>query len=105
MFIATQDRALRASLGRIPGAALIFASVNGLHLEAPSAEQVADARAALAAQLGIKPAERKVRLILACQSTLAPLCVKKSKVETGMHVQTGLTLITVFGKQKTSVIL
>mmetsp|Transcript_16741 Transcript_16741/g.50023 ORF Transcript_16741/g.50023 Transcript_16741/m.50023 type:complete len:248 (+) Transcript_16741:225-968(+) len=59
MFIATQDRALRSDLGRIPGAALIFASVNGLHLEAPSAEQMADARAAVAGHMAVKPLERQ----------------------------------------------
>ena len=60
MFIATQDRALRAALGRVPGTALIFASVNGLHLEAPSAEQVAGARAAVAGHMAVKPEERRV---------------------------------------------
>lgn len=102
MFIATQDRALRASLGRIPGAALIFASVNGLHLEAPSAQQVADARAAVAAQLGVQPAERKSEALAAPLAAAAvaahnerssfkrhkakgpnPLSVKKGSKKTG----------------------
>ena len=33
-FVATQDRALRAAIDRVPGGASIFASVNGLHLQA-----------------------------------------------------------------------
>lgn len=63
MFIATQDRTLRATLARIPGAALIFASVNGLHLEAPSAQQVSDAKAGVAAQLGVQASERKSKAL------------------------------------------
>ncbi len=34
-WVATQDKALQSTLGRIPGAPLIFASVNGLHLAEP----------------------------------------------------------------------
>jgi len=33
-FIATQDRELRAAIDSVPGGASIFASVNGLHLQA-----------------------------------------------------------------------
>ena len=33
-FVATQDRKLRATVDRVPGGASIFASVNGLHLQA-----------------------------------------------------------------------
>ena len=33
-FVATQDRELRAAIDRVPGGASIFASVNGLHLQA-----------------------------------------------------------------------
>lgn len=35
--MATQDGALRGALGRMPAAPTLFISVNGLHLEAPSA--------------------------------------------------------------------
>eukprot|EP00798_Chlamydomonas_sp_ICE-L_P000343 gene343-1718_t len=35
-WVATQDKALRQSLGKIPGTPIIFATVNGLHLETPS---------------------------------------------------------------------
>ena len=38
-FVATQDRALRAALGRVPGGASIFMNVNGVHLEQPSEQQ------------------------------------------------------------------
>ena len=37
--MATQDRALRAALGKVSGGASIFASVNGLHLEHPTSTQ------------------------------------------------------------------
>ena len=40
-FVATQDRALRVSLGQQPGGASIFCSVNGVHLEPPSETQKA----------------------------------------------------------------
>ncbi|KAG2499800.1 hypothetical protein HYH03_002096 [Edaphochlamys debaryana] len=35
-FVATQDSALRRALGQIPGCPLVFATVNGVHLETPS---------------------------------------------------------------------
>jgi U3 small nucleolar RNA-associated protein 23 len=37
--IATQDRGLQRSVMRVPGGACVFASVNGVHLETPSALQ------------------------------------------------------------------
>lgn len=38
-FLATQDRGLQRKVSAQPGGAVIFASVNGLHLEAPSDAQ------------------------------------------------------------------
>ena len=43
-----------------PGCAAVFASVNGLHLEAPSVAQKADARAAEALHLSVGRHELKV---------------------------------------------
>ena len=37
--VATQEKALRQTLGGIPGGATVFASVNGLHIEPPSDAQ------------------------------------------------------------------
>ena len=37
--VATQDRGLQRSVMRVPGGACVFASVNGVHLETPSAMQ------------------------------------------------------------------
>ena len=37
--VATQEKALRQTLGGIPGGASVFASVNGLHIEPPSDAQ------------------------------------------------------------------
>ena len=37
--VATQEKALRQTLGGIPGGATVFASVNGLHIEPPSVAQ------------------------------------------------------------------
>jgi hypothetical protein len=34
--VATQDRALQAALAKVPGAPVVFASVNGLHLAEPT---------------------------------------------------------------------
>jgi U3 small nucleolar RNA-associated protein 23 len=34
--VATQDKALQAALARVPGAPVVFASVNGIHLSEPS---------------------------------------------------------------------
>ncbi|GBF92380.1 hypothetical protein Rsub_05582 [Raphidocelis subcapitata] len=34
--VATQDKALQAALARVPGAPVVFASVNGIHLTEPS---------------------------------------------------------------------
>lgn len=60
LFIASQDRTLRAALMRQPGCAAVFASVNGLHLEAPSEAQKAEARSTEAQHLSIAPHELKV---------------------------------------------
>ncbi len=60
MFVATQDRGLRARLMRVPGSAAVFASVNGLHLEAPSEAQKANARAGEAQSMTVAPHELKV---------------------------------------------
>ena len=38
-FVASQDAQLRGKLQRLPAGASIFASVNDIHLEQPSAEQ------------------------------------------------------------------
>lgn len=35
-FVATQDQALRQELGKVPGCPIVFATVNGVHLETPS---------------------------------------------------------------------
>ena len=61
LFIATQDRALRGRLMAQPGCAAVFASVNGLHLEAPSVAQKAEARAAEAQHLSVGRHELMVR--------------------------------------------
>ena len=42
-FVATNDRALRAKLDRVPEAPLIFRTVNGLQLQAPTGAQAAAA--------------------------------------------------------------
>lgn len=52
---------------RQPGCAAVFASVNGLHLEAPSEVQKAEARATEAQHLSVAPHELKViRFFSAC---------------------------------------
>ena len=38
-FVASQDAQLRGKLKQLPAGASIFASVNGIHLEAPSPQQ------------------------------------------------------------------
>lgn len=38
-FVATQDKSMQRQCMAVPGGAVIFASVNGVHLEAPSALQ------------------------------------------------------------------
>ena len=38
-FVATQDKSLQRRINELPGGAVIFASVNGIHLEQPSAAQ------------------------------------------------------------------
>lgn len=38
-FVATQDKALQRRCMAVPGGAVLFASVNGVHLEQPSALQ------------------------------------------------------------------
>ena len=37
--VATQERALRQTLGGLPGGASIFTNVNGMHMEPPSDSQ------------------------------------------------------------------
>ena len=53
-FVATQERGLRAKIGRVPGGASIFLTVNGVHLEPPTDQQkksIEQARACLALQV------------------------------------------------------
>lgn len=38
-FVGTQDKQLRTALSKVPAGASMFVSVNGLHLEQPSAKQ------------------------------------------------------------------
>ncbi|EIE18513.1 hypothetical protein COCSUDRAFT_9312, partial [Coccomyxa subellipsoidea C-169] len=38
-FVATQDKALRVALGKLPGGASVFANVNGVQMEQPSEAQ------------------------------------------------------------------
>ena len=38
-FVATQEKALRGALGKVPGGASIFLNANGVHLEPPSERQ------------------------------------------------------------------
>lgn len=65
LFIASQDRTLRAALMKQPGCAAVFASVNGLHLEAPSEAQKAEARATEAQHLSVAPHELKSEALAA----------------------------------------
>ena len=38
-FVATQDKALRVALGKLPGGASVFVNVNGVQMEQPSEVQ------------------------------------------------------------------
>ena len=38
-FVGTQDKQLRSGISKVPAGASMFMSVNGLHLEQPSAKQ------------------------------------------------------------------
>ena len=38
-FVATQEKALRGALGKVPGGASVFLNANGVHLEPPSEKQ------------------------------------------------------------------
>lgn len=38
-FIGTQDKQLRSAISKVPAGASMFMSVNGMHLEQPSAKQ------------------------------------------------------------------
>ena len=38
-FVATQEKALRGALGKVPGGASVFLNANGVHLEPPSNRQ------------------------------------------------------------------
>ena len=38
-FVGTQDKQLRTAISKVPAGASLFVSVNGLHLEQPSAKQ------------------------------------------------------------------
>ena len=38
-FVATQEKALRGALGKVPGGASVFLNANGVHLEPPSERQ------------------------------------------------------------------
>lgn len=38
-FVATQDKALRVALGKLPGGASVFVNVNGIQMEQPSEAQ------------------------------------------------------------------
>ncbi len=38
-FVATQDKALRVALGKLPGGASVFVNVNGVQMEQPSEAQ------------------------------------------------------------------
>ena len=55
--VATQDRRLRAALADVPAGAAVFASAAGVHLEPPSAAQVAAVRASGAADLAVPARE------------------------------------------------
>lgn len=58
--IATQDRELRRRLMAMPGAAVIFATANGIHLEPPSGTQQAAAGDKSSKARAVAPAEREV---------------------------------------------
>ena len=49
--VATQEKALRHTLGGVPGGATVFASVNGLHIEPPSDAQRKAIEQAITARL------------------------------------------------------
>ena len=55
--MATQDRALRVTLGLRPGGASVFVSVNGVHLEPPSASQKAQSGQVRRLQLCTQPSD------------------------------------------------
>lgn len=51
-FVATQDKSLQRLLASTSGCALLFASVNGVHLEAPSERQVKEVEKKAKSHLG-----------------------------------------------------
>ncbi|GLC37585.1 hypothetical protein PLESTB_001670800 [Pleodorina starrii] len=63
-FVATQDAALRKELGQIPGCPLVFATVNGIHLETPSEVTRQKAKEAEAATRSLSKHERAAEPLL-----------------------------------------
>lgn len=59
-FIATQDKSLKYKVQSEPGGAIIFVSVNGLHLEAPSEAQKKQVSRSIDVQQLPRPEELKV---------------------------------------------
>ncbi|GFR45711.1 hypothetical protein Agub_g7120 [Astrephomene gubernaculifera] len=80
-FVATQDAALRQELGKIPGCPLVFATVNGVHLETPSEVTKQKAKEAEAATRSIAPHEA------AAQPLLAPEQLAELRRELLLHRQ------------------
>jgi U3 small nucleolar RNA-associated protein 23 len=60
-FIATQDRGLKVKVQSEPGGAIIFVSVNGVHLESPSEAQRKQVSRSIDVQQLPRPEEMKVQ--------------------------------------------
>lgn len=63
-FVATQDKTLQKKLGKLRGCAMVFASVNGLHLEAPSDVQIDEVKAKEQKVLGLSKVDYRNKTLL-----------------------------------------
>ncbi|KAL0030147.1 hypothetical protein WJX79_010990 [Trebouxia sp. C0005] len=62
-FVGTQDKQLRTAISKVPAGASMFVSVNGLHLEQPSAKQEKVINQAAEDQQGLQASDLKAQVL------------------------------------------